>query len=279
VVKRGMILLVIGAVAILGACGSQNEGPEPTVTRIPNPPNAPATPAPTTPATTPAGSPVVSPTAPAPPTTVQVTMHDIFFDPKELTIPANTDVTITLVNQGAATHTFDIDALNIHSGEVPAGGTATVTIHAAAGDYEYYCAIPGHKEAGMVGTLHVVEGAAPPAGSPEVSPTAAPGASPTGGAVALVGDVERGKSLAAQCMTCHSIDGRTIVGPTWKGLYGSQVELESGETVVANDAYLHQSIVDPASQIVKGFPPAMPPYNYLTEQQIADLIAYIKSLQ
>jgi uncharacterized cupredoxin-like copper-binding protein/mono/diheme cytochrome c family protein len=102
--------------------------------------------------------------------TQTVELHDIFFDPKEITIPANTEVTITLVNKGAAPHTFDIDALNVHSGEVAPGATTTVTINAPAGDYDFYCAIPGHKEAGMVGTLHVVEGAAAPANESQGPP-------------------------------------------------------------------------------------------------------------
>jgi uncharacterized cupredoxin-like copper-binding protein len=94
-----------------------------------------------------------------------INMEDIKFEPKEITIPANTDVVITLVNDGAIAHNFNIDALNIHSGDVPPGQSVTVTVNAAAGEYEYYCSIPGHKQAGMVGTLHVVAGgAAPPQG-------------------------------------------------------------------------------------------------------------------
>lgn len=108
------------------------------------------------------------------------------------------------------------------------------------------------------------------------SPVGSPIASPIAG---LVGDVEAGKAAATICLACHSTDGKTIVGPTWKGLYGAPVELEDGTTVIADDAYLARSIKDPMSQIVKGFPPAMPPYSYLTDQQIADLIAYIKSLK
>jgi nitrite reductase (NO-forming) len=84
-----------------------------------------------------------------------VEMIDINFNPKELTIPANTDVTINLVNNGAANHNFNIDELNVHSGDYSPGQTGTVTINAAPGDYQYYCSIPGHKEAGMVGTLHL----------------------------------------------------------------------------------------------------------------------------
>jgi nitrite reductase (NO-forming) len=85
---------------------------------------------------------------------VTVTLLDIRFDPKELTIPANTDVTVTLTNDGVAPHNFSIDRLNIDE-DVASGETKTVTINAPAGEYEFYCDIPGHREAGMVGTLTV----------------------------------------------------------------------------------------------------------------------------
>lgn len=103
-----------------------------------------------------AGTAVASPMAsPAAGQSVNVELVDIAFNPKEITIPANTDVVVNLKNSGAATHNFNIDQLNVHSGDISAGQTGTVTINAAPGDYEYYCSIPGHKEAGMVGTLHV----------------------------------------------------------------------------------------------------------------------------
>jgi uncharacterized cupredoxin-like copper-binding protein len=88
-------------------------------------------------------------------TTQDVTLVDIAFQPAELTIPANTDVTINLTNQGALPHSFDIDELGVNSGDIAAGQSGTVTINAAPGTYQYYCAVPGHKEAGMVGTLTV----------------------------------------------------------------------------------------------------------------------------
>ncbi len=86
--------------------------------------------------------------------------------------------------------------------------------------------------------------------------------------------------LAVQCLSCHTIDGRPGVGPTWQGLYGSEVELEDGSKVTADDAYLIESIKDPNAKVVKGFPAgAMPPYgSILTDANIADLVAYIKSL-
>ena len=105
---------------------------------------------------------------------IEVSLEDIKFNPAEITIPANTDVTINLVNKGVTAHTFDIDALNIHSGEMQPGATASVTINAAAGDYQYYCAVPGHKEAGMIGTLRVAAGGAAPPSQPGAQPTQAP---------------------------------------------------------------------------------------------------------
>jgi nitrite reductase (NO-forming) len=84
-----------------------------------------------------------------------VSLEDIVFDPKELTIAANTDVTISLSNKGVTIHNFNIDELNIHSGDVAPGASGSVKINAKPGDYQYYCNIPGHKAAGMVGILHV----------------------------------------------------------------------------------------------------------------------------
>lgn len=110
---------------------------------------------------------------------VTITMHDIYFDPAELTIPANTPVKVVLPNQGAAVHDFSIDSLGI-SVTVNPGETGEVVINAPAGEYDFYCNIPGHKDAGMVGKLTVEEGAAAPppaaaASESEESPAAATG--------------------------------------------------------------------------------------------------------
>lgn len=116
--------------------------------------------------------------------------------------------------------------------------------------------------------------------SPTGSPAASPVGSPAGSPVAVTGDVDAGKALAAQCLSCHSVDGSAMVGPTWQGLYGHEVELEDGTTVIADDAYLIESIKDPGAKIVKGFPAgAMPPYGaILTDENIADIVAFIRSL-
>ena len=94
--------------------------------------------------------------------------------------------------------------------------------------------------------------------------------------------VELGKSLTIQkgCVACHSTDGSRIVGPTFLGLYGSQVTFEDGSTVAADEAYLRQSIVDPTAKIVSDYDALMPQDfgSRLTEEEISALIQYIKSL-
>jgi cytochrome c oxidase subunit 2 len=94
--------------------------------------------------------------------------------------------------------------------------------------------------------------------------------------------VEWGQRLyrSQQCYTCHTVDGSTGTGPTWRGIAGHQVQLADGTSVLADDQYLRQSILEPNSQVVRGFNPVMPTYRgSLTEEQIRALIAYIQSLQ
>lgn len=92
----------------------------------------------------------------------------------------------------------------------------------------------------------------------------------------------RGEVLAEGqgCLQCHTTDGSQGSAPTWKGLAGSTRPLTNGEQVLADDAYLFNSIVDPASQVVEGYEAIMPTFfaDQLDEQQITDLVEYMKSL-
>lgn len=84
------------------------------------------------------------------------------------------------------------------------------------------------------------------------------------------------------CLACHSTDGSPLVGPSWKGIYGSQEALTDGTTVEVNAEYLRESIVDPNAKIVEGFTPNLMPAAYgdsLSDSDIDAIIAYIKSLQ
>ena len=91
----------------------------------------------------------------------------------------------------------------------------------------------------------------------------------------------RGQALVAAsgCAACHSINGAAGIGPTWFGLYEHQVELTDGSTVVADDAYIHESIKAPQAKIVRGFENQLMPNYGFSDEQIDDIVAYIKTLR
>jgi uncharacterized cupredoxin-like copper-binding protein len=157
-----------------------------TVAIVRNLISAAGTPAAAAAATTPAAG--ASPAATGPSTSVTIIMgkpSEFRFDPSDVTIPANTDVTVTLKNEGSTLHNFSIDKLKI-SQDVQVGQTKTVKINAPAGDYQFYCDQPGHKEGGMVGTLHVVNKGGASAGGQAAAPaTAASGQAQAGGKTAV----------------------------------------------------------------------------------------------
>ncbi|MFH1184413.1 MAG: cytochrome c oxidase subunit II [Chloroflexota bacterium] len=95
------------------------------------------------------------------------------------------------------------------------------------------------------------------------------------------GGPDSGKALVSQngCLACHSVDGTALSGPTWRGLYGSNVELSDGSTVVADVTYLIASIEDPGAQVALGFQPGIMPQYSLTEAQVNDIVSYLQTLK
>jgi protein SCO1/2 len=90
--------------------------------------------------------------------------------------------------------------------------------------------------------------------------------------------VQRGKALFGSmgCLACHS---QTRIAPPLQSLYGSMVRLDDKRLVWADEAYLHESIVDPYAKVVAGYTKTMPNYrSYLADSQVMDLVAYIESL-
>jgi outer membrane protein assembly factor BamB len=88
-------------------------------------------------------------------TSINVSTIDINFDPKELSIPADTDVTITVTNEGMLQHDFVIENTDFATELLDSGNTFDLVVNLPAGTYTYFCSVPGHREAGMQGTLTV----------------------------------------------------------------------------------------------------------------------------
>jgi cytochrome c oxidase subunit 2 len=86
------------------------------------------------------------------------------------------------------------------------------------------------------------------------------------------------------CFACHTVDGNKLVGPSFKGIYGSKVLVETGGTeheITVNDAYIKKSIYEPNADVVKGFNKGlMQPYvGQLSEGDIAQITEYLKTLK
>lgn len=83
------------------------------------------------------------------------------------------------------------------------------------------------------------------------------------------------------CIACHSIDGGPRVGPTFKGLFGKTVTVMTDgkeRKVVADEAYLRKSTLEPNADVVKGFPPIMPPEK-LTDSELDEIVKYLETLK
>jgi cytochrome c oxidase subunit 2 len=79
------------------------------------------------------------------------------------------------------------------------------------------------------------------------------------------------------CIGCHTVDDSIRVGPSFKGLFGSERTFTDGTTAVADENYIRESILQPDVKIVAGYPPLMVP-QALTDQEIDVFIAYLKTL-
>jgi cytochrome c oxidase subunit II len=95
----------------------------------------------------------------------------------------------------------------------------------------------------------------------------------------LSGRAREGQELARRlgCVSCHSVDGRDGVGPSFKGRFGTEVEFADGTTGVVDAAYLTESIVEPEARTAAGYRPIMPKRE-LPPDQVAALVAYIEGL-
>lgn len=94
--------------------------------------------------------------------------------------------------------------------------------------------------------------------------------------------VTQGQRLAGTegCFKCHTPNGEPHIGPTFLGLYGRQEQLQSGQTLTVDEAYITQSMMDPGAHLVAGYPNVMPTYQgRLTGAQTAAIVEYIKSLR
>jgi cytochrome c oxidase subunit 2 len=184
----------------------------------------------------------------------------------ELHVPVGRPVKLIMGSEDVI-HSFYIPAFRVKADVIP-GRYNTLWFEATQpGTYHLFCAeYCGTKHSGMIGSVIAMEPAAYSAwlsgGRAEDSPVAA-------GAKLF-------QDLA--CITCHR-QGSQGRGPVLTNVFGHEVELQGGAKVIADEAYIRESILNPTAKLVNGFQPIMPTFQGLiTEEQLLQLIAYIRSL-
>lgn len=91
---------------------------------------------------------------------------------------------------------------------------------------------------------------------------------------------EQGLQLALDqgCVACHSLDGKSGIGPSWLGMYGRTEILQDGTTVVVDEDYIRESITQPSAKLVEGYENVMLQYPF-TPQQLDALVEFSRQLQ
>lgn len=97
--------------------------------------------------------------------------------------------------------------------------------------------------------------------------------------------VARAQSLLQTkgCVACHTTDGSPLVGPTFKGLFGKTETVLTGgkeREIVVDEEYLKRSVLEPTADVVKGFPPIMPPQKgIVSEHELEEIVEYLQTLR
>lgn len=188
----------------------------------------------------------------------------------EMVVPVNTPIRLVMTSEDVI-HSFFVPNFRIKRDVLPNRYTRIWFEATEVGDYHVFCTeYCGDGHSNMLAALKVVS-------ESEYEEWLASGNSNDDLPLE-----ELGKKLytSKACNTCHSLDGSSMTGPSWKGLYNSERSLADGNTAKADDNYLRESIVNPAAKVVSGYPPVMPTYaGLLSDREIAGLIEYMKSIK
>jgi cytochrome c oxidase subunit 2 len=194
----------------------------------------------------------------------------------DLRVPVGKPVLLLLTSQDVI-HSFYLPAFKVKQDVVPGMETRLWFQPNVAGTYEVLCA----EYCGLQHSYMLTKVAALPEGEFNLWLKA----------TAKEREAETAKGIPAGprlfqekgCKACHSIDGTPLLGPTLKGTFGRTVTVLTGgkeRAVVADEAYLRRSLVDPGSDVVKGFPPIMPSQKgILTDSEMEEMVKYLKELK
>jgi cytochrome c oxidase subunit II len=183
----------------------------------------------------------------------------------ELHIPAGKKVRLVMATEDVL-HSMFIPAFRVKQDVVPGPNRfSTLWFEATKpGKYHIFCAeYCGTQHSGMIGSVIVMD--------PVEYQRWLSGGANQGGTM-----VEKGEKLFTQlgCVTCHQAGG---LGPTLTGVFGKKRQFQDGQTAIADDNYIRESILNPQAHIVAGYQPVMPTFQgQVSEEQLMQLLAYVK---
>ncbi len=184
----------------------------------------------------------------------------------ELHVPIGQPVKLIMGSEDVI-HSFFIPDFRVKADVIPGRYNTMWFTATKPGRYHLFCTqYCGTKHSAMIGWVTAME--------PSDYQAWLSGG-PAGGSMA-----ENGAKLFQDlaCATCHLENGQGRA-PSLKGVFGSTVTLQTGQTVTADDAYVRESVLNPQAKVVAGYQPIMPTFQGLvTEEQLLQLIAYVKSL-
>lgn len=183
-----------------------------------------------------------------------------------LHIPLGQPVKLTMTSEDVI-HSFFVPAFRTKQDAVPGRYSTTWFQATKPGTYRLFCAeYCGTEHSRMVGSIVVMKPADYQTWLQESAE----------GSLALQG---RKLFTKLQCITCHGADAQARA-PVLEGIFNTQIPLNDGRTVLADENYLRESILQPAAKIVAGYQPIMPTFQgIIKEDELIEMIAYIKSLK
>ncbi|MCM2360002.1 MAG: cytochrome c oxidase subunit II [Geobacteraceae bacterium] len=189
----------------------------------------------------------------------------------KLYVPVGKPVLVNLVSKDVI-HGFFIPAFRVKRDVVPGMKNHVWFVASRAGSYDLFCSVYcGTAHSAMISSVEAL---------------------PAADFAAWLKEEERGEEREEHpgeellekhgCLGCHSLDGTPKVGPTFKGILGKkEIVLTDGaeRTITVDEPYLRRSILEPNADVVKGFPPVMPTFPGLSEDEVTAMVGFIGEMR
>ena len=189
----------------------------------------------------------------------------------EFTVPVDKPIRLVMKSRDVL-HSFFIPAMRVKNDVIPNKFTQLWFRPVKTGQFNVFCTeYCGDKHSAMLAKLNVVSQAEYERWYNDDSEAYL---------ASKFSPADKGfKVYKTYCQTCHSLDGSRVIGPTWKGLWGTERVFEDGSKAAVDENYITESILYPAKQIVQGYPNAMVTYEgILSDDDITHVIAFLKEV-